>query len=319
MDTSLHMADAVIWRLAVLVLLLMLLVCIVVWSTSAAIRFGVPRVRQWRDATVQWAHLHDSRIAHATLLLLDPQRPASHALLLGSLLLLGAGWLFLGVVEDILSGDPLVLVDQAVFHLLQGLRTRSVDIWMVAITDLGGVRVLLPLIGVVLAWLLFRRCWRTAAYWLAAVSFGELLVQLLKYTLGRRRPVDLYTGVEQFSFPSGHATASTVVLAFLAFLLCRNQAPRTRLAISAVAGVYVVLVGFSRLYLGAHWLSDVVGGMSLAIAWVSFVAMVYTQRQIEEDIEPRGLLVTVVLALVILGGASIHWAVAHDLHRYQSS
>ena len=80
-----------------------------------------------------------------TLALLDPARPNSHALLLGTVLLLAAGWLFLGVVEDVLSRDTLVQVDLAVFHFLQQLRTASGDRLMIVVTEMGSVGVLLPL------------------------------------------------------------------------------------------------------------------------------------------------------------------------------
>ena len=187
-----------------------------------------------------------------------------------SVLILAAGWLFLGVVEDVVAKDTLVQVDLAVFQFLQQLRTEAIDRVMIAITGMGSVGVLLPLAVTVTLWLVWRRSWHTAAYWVGVAAFGEVLVQLLKFTLGRRRPLDLYTGVEQFSFPSGHAVVSTVMLGFLAFLLSRRPDDADpRVVIAALAGLYVALVAFSRLYLGAHWLSDVVGGISLGVAWVS--------------------------------------------------
>lgn len=315
--TSLALAEAVSGRLAVVILLLVFLVWSVAWLMSTALRFGVPRVQRLRDAVVRHAHGRTSLVARASLALLDPQRPGSHALLWGTGVVLGAGWLFLGVLEDVLAHDPMVQADAAVFRFLQGLRSEPVDRLMVAITELGSVGVMLPLIAVVLTWLLWRRCWRTAAYWVGAAAFSELLVQLLKVTLGRHRPVDnLYAGVEQYSFPSGHATLSTVVLAFLAFLLSRGQRRTLRFGVAVTVGVYVALVAFSRLYLGAHWLSDVLGGMSLGIGWVAFVAMVHTQRQIQEDIAPRALLLTVIATLLVLSGAWIHWRAADDLARF---
>jgi membrane protein DedA with SNARE-associated domain/membrane-associated phospholipid phosphatase len=313
---SLHVAEAVSGRLALIVLLLVALIWGVLWLMTAALRFVVPWVQRGRDAAVRWARGRSALTARATLALLDPERPDSHSLLFGAVLLVAAGWLFLGVLEDVLAKDTLVQVDLAVFQFLQQLRTDSVDRAMVFITGMGSVGVLLPLAITVTLWLVWRRSWRTAGYWIAAPAFGEVLVQVLKFTLGRRRPLDLYTGVEQFSFPSGHAVVSTVMLGFLAFLLSRGQSMRVRLALAAIAGLYVALVAFSRLYLGAHWLSDVAGGTSLGVAWISMLAMVYTHRGVQEDFRPRQLTLLVAMSLVLYGAVwnSVH-SVA-DLKRY---
>lgn len=316
--SSLQLAEAVSGRLAVMLLLLVATVWAVAWLLSVTVRVSGPRLRLLRDAVVLRARSSQSGAARAMLALLDPQRSDSAALLFGTVLLLASGWLFFGVLEDIVSGDPLVQLDHAVFRLLQDLRIEAVDRWMVAITGMGSVGVLLPLIVVVLLWLLWRRCWRTAGYWVATVAVAELLVQLLKSTLGRQRPLDLYSGVERFSFPSGHVTVSTVVLSFLAFLLSRGQPRGMRTAIAVVGGVYLALVAISRLYLGAHWFSDVVGGMSLGLAWVSFSALVYTLRPVREDVAPRGLLLAAVAALAVSGVAWNQWRGTADLGRYSS-
>ncbi|HMA06501.1 MAG TPA: phosphatase PAP2 family protein, partial [Ramlibacter sp.] len=313
---SLHVAEAVSGRLALIVLLLAALAWGVVWLVNTALRFVVPWARDLRDRLVVRARENDSLTARAALTLLDPARPNSHTLLFASVLILATGWLFLGVVEDVVAKDTLVQVDLAVFHFLQQLRTGSVDRVMIAITGMGSVGVMLPLAATVTLWLVWRRSWHTAAYWVGVAAFGEVLVQLLKFTLGRRRPLDLYTGVELFSFPSGHAVVSTVMLGFLAFLLSRRQTLQTRLIIAALAGLYVALVAFSRLYLGAHWLSDVVGGISLGVAWVAIVAMVYTHRGVQEDFRPRQLMLLVAVALALFGTV---WNSVHsgaDLKRY---
>jgi membrane protein DedA with SNARE-associated domain/membrane-associated phospholipid phosphatase len=313
---SLQVAEAVSGRLAVIVLLLVLMGWFFVWLVTGFIRFAMPGVQHLRDVAVARARGRSTPLARGTLALLDPARPGSHALLLGAVLLLAAGWLFLGVLEDVLSHDPLVQVDLAVFHLLQNLRTASVDRLMIVFTEMGSVGVLLPLAIAVALWLLWSRSWRTAAYWIGVTAFSEVLVQLLKFTLGRRRPLDLYTGVEQFSFPSGHAVVSTVMLGFLAFLLARRQTMSTRLAIGTMVGLYVTLVAFSRLYLGAHWLSDVIGGISLGVAWIAVVAVVYTQRGVDENFRLRGLMLVVAVSLLAFGGWWVNMNSATDLLRY---
>jgi membrane-associated phospholipid phosphatase len=233
-----------------------------------------------------------------------------------AVLMLLAGWLFLGVLEDVLSHDPLVQLDLAVFRFLQGLRTQTLDRLMIGITEMGSVGVMLPLVIVVAAWLAWRRSWRTAGYWLAVTAFAEVLVQLLKFTTGRDRPIDLYVGVERFSFPSGHAVLSTVILGFMAFLLSRRQPPPIRLLLGAGTTIAVTLIAFSRLYLGAHWLSDVIGGISLGLAWIALAVMVYTQHDVDEDFQPRWLMLVAAGALFAFGSLWMSLNADADRRRY---
>jgi membrane protein DedA with SNARE-associated domain/membrane-associated phospholipid phosphatase len=316
---SMVVAEAVSGRLAVIGLLLVLLVWFAVKVTSVSIRFAMPRLQQLRDTAVAHLRGRHSALARAALALLDPSRRDSHAMLILSALLLSAGWLFLGVGEDVWTHDPLVQVDLAVFHFLQPLRSPAADWLMVATTEMGGMGVLLPLVIMVTLWLAWHRSWHTARYWLAAVVFAQALVQLLKFALGRGRPLDLYTGNQQFSFPSGHAAATTVILGFLAFLLSRGLSNSARLAFAVVFAVYVSLVAFSRLYLGAHWMSDVVGGVSLGLAWVALVAMVYTQRRVDETFRPRAMTLMVVVTLAVFGSWSIASKSSADRLRYAAA
>jgi membrane protein DedA with SNARE-associated domain/membrane-associated phospholipid phosphatase len=315
--TSLALAEAVSGRLAAMLLLLVLVLWMMTWLVRTVVRISLPAIRRSRETVVMRARGRTSIVARATLALFDPERPGSTALLFGSMVVIGAGWLFLGVLEDVISRDPLVQADMSVYQYLQDVRTQPMDWLMVMVTEMGSIGVMLPLVIVVLAWLAWRRSWTTAAYWLGVASFGELLVMLLKYTLGRHRPITtMYAGLEQFSFPSGHVTVSTVLMAFLAFLLSRGQTRSLRAVIALATGAYIAMVAFSRLYLGAHWLSDVLGGMSLGLVWVGFVATGYSQRVIRDDIAPRVLMLVVVATLVTFGALWIRVSAPEDLARY---
>ena len=307
---SLQLAEAVTGRLVLLLLLVVVIVWGAAWIATRALSWLVPLAGRARDRVVRAARVRGGALSQLALHVLDPERPGSHTLLAGAVLVLGCTWLFFGIVEDVLSRDPLVQADQAIFSFLQGLRVGAVDRVMVRITELGSAGVMVPLVAMVLAWLLWHGCRRTARYWLANVAFAELLVQVLKFTLGRHRPLQLYTGNEAFSFPSGHATVSTVVLGFLAFLLTRGAGGVRRAAIVAAAGVYVALVAFSRLYLGAHWFSDVLGGMSFGLAWVALVAMAYAHRAIDEPMRTGAMAVACagVIAISAATWASLHGA-----------
>ncbi|NML44604.1 phosphatase PAP2 family protein [Ramlibacter sp. G-1-2-2] len=316
---SLHLAEQASGRLAVLALLLAALVWGATWIVRITIRVVVPLTRVLRAHALRAAGTREAWWTRFIRLLLDPGRPGSEALLAALALLLASMWLFLGIVEDVVTSDPLVAADHAVFTFLQQLRTEPMDRVMFAITELGSVGVMLPLVVAVAAWLAWQRSWRTAGYWIATVASAEAMVQVLKFTLGRHRPLSLYRGVEQFSFPSGHATISAVVLALLAFLLTRGQSMRWRIGIGAVAAVYAALVGFSRLYLGAHWLSDVLGGFSFGLAAVALSAMVYTQHRVDETIHPRGMAVVALVTVVVAASGWGWWRAPADLQFYAAA
>ncbi|MFF2329857.1 MULTISPECIES: phosphatase PAP2 family protein [unclassified Streptomyces] len=127
---------------------------------------------------------------------------------------------------------------------------------------------------VVAAAVLWWRGARTQAVWAAAtVVLSTLLQQGLKSAVGRERPrwPDPVDSAHYAAFPSGHAMSATVACGLLLWLLRRHGTrPRVWWAALVVASVSVVGVGATRLYLGVHWLSDVVGGWLLGAAVVGF-------------------------------------------------
>src|SRR5437867_2347079 len=145
------------------------------------------------------------------LRLLDPERREPIALLISATLLVAGAWLFLGVVEDVVTQDALLDVDRSIYDSLQALRTGWGDDVMVSITELGGATVLIPVAAAVAFCLAITRRWHTLAYWISAVAFAEILVWSLKYALGRARPETAYARIDEFAFPSGHAALSLVV------------------------------------------------------------------------------------------------------------
>ncbi|MCY7306066.1 MAG: phosphatase PAP2 family protein [Rhodoferax sp.] len=225
--------------------------------------------------------------------------------LLAGLLILGSLWLFLGVLEDVATNDPLVDFDLTVQQTLQKLRTPLLDGVMVALTALGGVEVVLPLVIAALAWFVWHRLWRTSLYWLLAAGIAELLVKVLKWLLHRPRPASLYQGLEMYSFPSGHATVAVVVYGFLAFLVCRGKVAAVQWRVGLMTGAMLLAIGFSRLYLGVHWFSDVIAGMSLGLAWAGALAIAYSYGA-PEDVRPLPLSLSLWLMLVLLLAWSWH-------------
>jgi undecaprenyl-diphosphatase len=131
-------------------------------------------------------------------------------------------------------------------------------------------------------WLVWRRSARLLALWVAATcALGTLLQQSLKALVGRPRPVwpDPVDSAHYAAFPSGHALTATVVCGLLLWLLRRYGAGRVlwRTAVT-VAVVSVVGVGLTRVWLGVHWPTDVVGGWLLGAVTVALAVLTYEHR-----------------------------------------
>lgn len=135
------------------------------------------------------------------------------------------------------------------------------------LTELGGAAVLLPATALGTALLAWRRDWRSAVLLVAVTLSGRALVELQKIGIGRLRPEsnEHLVAVSNLSFPSAHAANSVMVWLCLALLLPRTERRRT----SAVwAAVWLALaIGLTRVMLGVHWPSDVIGGWSFGLAW----------------------------------------------------
>ena len=147
---------------------------------------------------------------------------------------------------------------------------------MTAITQLGTVFVILPALVVLGIWLLRTGRVRSLAYLILAI-LGSLVLQLtLKPFFARPRPDVPYAQVlSDYSFPSGHTLSAVVFYGGVALVIWSLFGRRAGLAAIAVATIIGVAVGISRIYLGYHFLTDVVGAMLAGIAWLLIVGAAF--------------------------------------------
>jgi membrane protein DedA with SNARE-associated domain/membrane-associated phospholipid phosphatase len=300
--------------------ILLVLLIILSWIILHAVRFMLRRGMGWPLAAMEnlqaWAGARNSRLKRAVFFLLDPSRPDAGGLALLALMLVGAAWLFLAILENVASGDRLVDFDASIYHALQNLRTPPGDAAMIVFTELGDTAVVIVVTGVVFLWFAGKRAWRTAFYWLTAIAGASALNTAIKVALHRPRPGEqLYDGWSAFSFPSGHSTVNIVLYGFLAFLIGRELRPAGRLPIALGAALLVLLIAFSRLYLGAHWFSDVIGGLAFGSAWLAALGISYLRKPCK-PIGPVGLIVVVSMALAVAGAANVARRHAFDIERY---
>jgi membrane protein DedA with SNARE-associated domain/membrane-associated phospholipid phosphatase len=181
-------------------------------------------------------------------------------------------WLFAGITEDVLHHDPLTTFDVAILRFLRSHATDRGDRIFSAISLLGSpvaMGVLGAGVGVILA---IRRQWTLLAGWLAAFAGAGVLTAVLKNVIQRPRPIgaERFLSGNSFSFPSGHALGSLIGYGMLTYLLLLVvHGRRQQTFIVGGAFVLVLAIGFSRLYLGVHYFSDIVGGYAAGLLWLS--------------------------------------------------
>lgn len=185
---------------------------------------------------------------------------------------------------DVLSRRPVVQADLAIANLLWSLRTPWLDRTMVIVSALGDGSLRAALAVAVVAWLAWRGQFRWAGMVAAGMTAVAVAVPALKVAFKVARPTPLYTGVDAFSFPSGHAASAAVVFLVLGWIAVRSAPAALRLPIWLLSVAAILLTGASRIYLGAHWPSDVVAGLALggaiAAAAIAFAPLRDSARSV---------------------------------------
>jgi undecaprenyl-diphosphatase len=223
------------------------------------------RVGGWFVAVV----LHLSRYVSANTVLI-----VTSAIGAGLVTLLT--WSSAEIYEDVKGSDGLSNLDVPVLHLAVSLRTPQNVALAQFFTDLGGALKLTVITAIIVTIMVVRwRSWTPLVLMAIGASGSLLMTAAGKQLVGRARP-PLEYAVPPYetspSFPSGHTLNSTVIASLVAYLLLLHLTSLVARILSVVlAGVWFVAMGLSRVFLGYHWLTDVLVGWTLGLAWVAVV------------------------------------------------
>jgi membrane protein DedA with SNARE-associated domain len=213
--------------------------------------------------------------------------------------------LFGGVVEDLITSDAIVAADVRIANLFFVFRTDALTKVFTWITLLGKSQVILAFIAVLVAllWL-----WGKSYYIIPlfiAITGSEGFTYLGKLAFHRPRPELAVYAEHSFSFPSGHATTAVAFYGFVGYLLARfAQSGDRKVNISFITILIIIAIGFSRVYLGEHYISDVWGGYLVGAMWliiaVSFSEWLGYQIKSNKSMFPVGRARSISFALVFL-------------------
>ena len=185
-------------------------------------------------------------------------------------------WAFFELADEVLEGDSRAF-DRAVLLWIHDTFPDWLDGPMRFVTALGNFYVVVPLLAVAV-FVFYRRGWRFTAVLLVVSTGGSIvLTTVLKGLFQRTRPDLVESGYQAsfYSFPSGHATVAVGLYGMLTVILAYRLRGAARWAVAVCGLLVVLLIGFSRLYLGVHYPTDILAGYLSALLWLVCVGGVY--------------------------------------------
>jgi len=223
----------------------------------------------------------------------ESTQPANHDLQVGIVVILASVVGFVGVAHEVFHG-PFGTFDTWVTHAIVPWRTPACNVLFSAITVLGNTRLLL----LVSCAVVLTACVYRPIRWEAVCAMGLLVMiwlisTVLKDTYVRPRPDPTLAILHEtsFSFPSGHAMVSISLFGFIAYLAFTRLRGWTRAIVVTVFCMLIPLVGFSRIYVGVHYVGDVTAGYIAGLPVLVTTLLVYRRRastHVHETPSPNG-------------------------------
>lgn len=204
---------------------------------------------------------------------LSPEGYLGLHLTIGALILIGATWLFGAIAEDVVTEDRLTVVDAEVSAWLHTHAHPWATTVLLIITHLHATMGVTIITFAAFLYLLRQKQRSQALALVLSVGGGMLLNVVLKNVFLRARPhfENPILTLTSYGFPSGHTMAATCLYGALCTFAVWSLRPWAwRVLTILAAGFLIMLVGFSRIYLGAHYLSDVLGAMAEGLIWLAF-------------------------------------------------
>jgi membrane protein DedA with SNARE-associated domain/membrane-associated phospholipid phosphatase len=306
---SLGVAAEIAGHLASLLAILVALLWFSWWLVRRLTRSLQPHAQAIQLGILDWSRRH-TWLHPLAASLLDPQHPEARGMTVLTALLVIASWALLTLLPgDLAPGSWLNNLDLYLFHQMQALRGPLGDRLLVVVSGLGSGWVLYSFTALMSAWLLWQRHWRITLHWLITVAGVAAMTEALKAYTAIARPPLLDTAALGYAFPSGHASISIAVFGFLAVAIARELRSNWHWLPYSSAVFLVVAISFARLYLGAHWFTDILGGWSLGLAWVALMGIAYRQHPAEHI--PAKVFAPVAFAALLLV-SSLYTAQRYD-------
>ncbi|MEI7579543.1 MAG: phosphatase PAP2 family protein [bacterium] len=183
---------------------------------------------------------------------------------------------FIKITEEVWSKESVIGYDQRFSNWIFSFRNANLNTFFKLVTDLADVKTIFALLGIVLLISIIYRKRIFPILMGTTVVVNFMIVEVVKLIIARPRPLVINALVleDSFSFPSGHALIAITFYGMLILYLCLKLKSSFLKVITFLTGILLILaIGFSRIYLGVHWLSDVTASFLIGSCWLIFVSL----------------------------------------------
>ncbi|MEK6939227.1 MAG: phosphatase PAP2 family protein [Nanoarchaeota archaeon] len=187
-----------------------------------------------------------------------------------------ASFLSFCLISILVISNRIIPVDNLVQSKISQLWAPLLDKIMVFITNIVSTLPLLIISSMLIIFFLYQKKYLSPALLACSLVGATMLEWVIKHLIQRPRPAPTLSHVSGYSFPSGHSMIAMVFFSLLIYFFkdqIRNKI--IRYSFIAINALLIILVGFSRIYLNVHWLSDVLGGFALGFFWLSLMIVLF--------------------------------------------
>lgn len=273
---SLQLPPKIATKFVILLLLIIVLIAVYAWLAKYIFRKCKKACRSMVKRT--WAYLNNHKQFHFIVRVIRSENLENYHQLSWLILAMTSFILFIAIFLSVLYQHALIYLNLPIFEFLRSLRHVKSDAFFVGVTFFGSGKVLAASSFFIIIWLLSKRYFKEACHFGTAVILGILTPNAIKYFYDSPRPPGLAHAIATSSFPSGHTLLSIMFYGSLAIILASQIKPKYRDIVYGIAMAIIFMVALSRLYLGAHWFTDVLASGALGYGFIALLALSYRRK-----------------------------------------